>query len=123
MHLALNPPLGQPPKGLLAPGATLGLNETSTYPTTEQTLSALSVVINGGGVGRLGDIITELNAAFDGHAGQIRDLLTRLNDFVGILATQRDSINASVNSLFVDSTVTKSVAGNSPIPGTSHSLS
>ena len=48
MHLALNPPLGQTPRGSLQPGATVGLNKSSTYPTTEQTLSALSVVINGG---------------------------------------------------------------------------
>ena len=99
MHLALNPPLGQSPTGRLAPGATLGLNKSSTYPSTEQTLSALSVVINGGGIGQLGDIVRELNNAFDGREPQIRDLLTRLNDFVGVLATQRDSINATVVSL------------------------
>lgn len=99
MHLALNPPLGQSPSGRLAPGATLGLSKSSTYPSTEQTLSALSVVINGGGVGQIGDIVTELNAALGGREPQIRDLLTRLNDFVGVLATQRDSINATVVSL------------------------
>ena len=99
MHLALNPPLGQAPQGRLAPGATIGLNKTSTYPSTEQTLSALSVVINGGGIAQLGDIITELNGAFNGREVQVRDLLTQLNDFVGILAAQRDSINATVNSL------------------------
>ena len=99
MHLALNPPLGQPPTGRLAPGATLGLAKTSTYPSTEQTLSALSVVINGGGVGQIGDIVNELNRALGGREPQIRDLLTRLNDFVGVLATQRDAINATVVSL------------------------
>jgi virulence factor Mce-like protein len=99
MHLALNPPLGQDPTGQLQPGATLGLNKSSTYPTTEQTLSALSVVINGGGAGQLGDIVDELGAALNGRESQIRDLLTRLNDFVGVLATQRDSINATVVSL------------------------
>ena len=99
MHLALNPPLGETPSGRLAPGATLGLNKSSTYPSTEQTLSALSVVINGGGVGQLGDIVRELNNAFNGREPQIRDLLTQLNDFVGVLATQRDSINATVVSL------------------------
>ena len=99
MHLALNPPLGQAPAGRLQPGATLGLNKSSTYPSTEQTLSALSVVINGGGVGQLGEIVTELNAALNGREGQVRDLLARLNDFVGVLATQRDSINATVESL------------------------
>ena len=99
MHLALNPPLGQPPSGRLAPGSTLGLNKTSTYPSTEQTLSALSVVINGGGVGQIGDIVNELNGALNGREPQIRDLLMRLNDFVGVLATQRDAINATVVSL------------------------
>lgn len=99
MHLALNPPVGQQPRGRLQPGATLGLNKSSTYPSTEQTLSALSVVINGGGVGQLGDIVAELNGAFNGRETEIRDLLTRLNDFVGVLATQRDSINATVDSL------------------------
>jgi phospholipid/cholesterol/gamma-HCH transport system substrate-binding protein len=99
MHLALNPPLGQAAQGRLEPGATLGLNKSSTYPSTEQTLSALSVVINGGGVGQIGDIINELNRALGGREPQIRDLLMRLNDFVGILAAQRDSINASVVAL------------------------
>ncbi len=99
MHLALNPPLGQSPSGRLTPGSTLGLNKSSTYPSTEQTLSALSVVINGGGVGQIGDIVAELNAALGGREPQIRDLLTRLNDFIGVLADQRDSINATVVSL------------------------
>ncbi len=99
MHLGLNPPLGQAPQGRLQPGATLGLNKSSTYPSTEQTLSALSVVVNGGGVGQIGDIVSELNKALNGNEGQIRDLLTRLNDFVGLLANQRDSINATITSL------------------------
>jgi len=99
MHLALDPPLGQSGTGRLAPGTTLGLNRSSTYPSTEQTLSALSVVINGGGVGQIGDIVNELNAALNGREAPIRELLTRLNDFVGILADQRASINATVTEL------------------------
>jgi virulence factor Mce-like protein len=99
MHLALNPPLGQPPSGRLEPGATIGLDRSSTYPSTEQTLSSLSVVVNGGGLGQLGDIVSEFNAALNGREGQIRDLLTRLNDFVGILDAQRDDINASITAL------------------------
>ncbi|MFN8071087.1 MAG: MCE family protein [Mycobacterium sp.] len=99
MHLALNPPLGVAPSGRLTPGSTLGLSKSSTYPSTEQTLSALSVVINGGGVGQIGDIVNQLNRALNGREPQIRDLLQRLNDFVGVLATQRDAINATVASL------------------------
>ena len=62
-------------------------------------MSSLSVVVNGGGLGQAGDILREFNAALNGREGQIRDLLTRLNDFVGMLDSQRDQINASITAL------------------------
>jgi phospholipid/cholesterol/gamma-HCH transport system substrate-binding protein len=99
MHLALNPPLGQPPTGRMPPNATIGLERSSTYPSTEQTLSSLSVVVNGGGLGKIGDIVAEFNAALNGREGQVRDLLSRLNDFVGVFAGQRADIIASITAL------------------------
>ena len=99
MHLALNPPVGQKPTGRLAPGAVIGLNSSSTYPSTEQTLSSLSVVVNGGGLGQAGDIIREFSAAVNGREAPIRDLLTRLNDFIGVFDSQRDQIIESIAAL------------------------
>jgi phospholipid/cholesterol/gamma-HCH transport system substrate-binding protein len=99
MHLALNPPVGQKPSGRLAPGAVIGLNSSSSYPSTEQTLSSLSVVVNGGGLGQAGDIIREFSAAMNGREAPIRDLLTRLNDFIGIFDSQRDQIIGSIAAL------------------------
>ncbi|OBK74779.1 MCE family protein [Mycobacterium sp. 1164985.4] len=99
MHLALDPPLGQAPSGALEPGSTIGLDRSSTYPSTEQTLSSLSVVVNGGGLGQMGDIVREFNAALNGREDQIRDLLVRLDDFIGMLDTQRDDINASIAAM------------------------
>ncbi|MGE2690422.1 MCE family protein [Mycolicibacterium pulveris] len=99
MHLALDPPVGQPASGRLQPGATIGLDNSSTYPSTEQTLASLSVVINGGGLGQVGDIVREFNAALNGRETNIRSLLTRLNDFVGMLDTQRDDVNASIAAM------------------------
>lgn len=99
MHLALDPPPGQPPQGALAPGTTIALNVSSTYPTTEQTLSSLAAVVNGGGLGQIGDVIGNFSGALDGREGEIRDLLTRLDTFVGTLDAQRDSIVSSIQSL------------------------
>jgi virulence factor Mce-like protein len=99
MHLALNPPLGEKPSGRLQPGATIGLNQSSTYPTTEQTLSSLSTVVNAGGLGQIGDIIHNFNTALSGREPQIRELLTRLDNFVGVLDAQRDNIIASIQQL------------------------
>ena len=99
MHLALNPPLGEKPSGRLQPGATIGLNQSSTYPTTEQTLSSLSTVVNAGGLGQIGDIIHNFNTALSGREPQIRELLTRLDNFIGVLDPQRDNIIASIQQL------------------------
>lgn len=99
MHLALDTPLGQEPEGALKPGATIPLNSSSTYPTTEQTLSSLAAVVNGGGLGQIGDVLHNFSAALNGREGDIRALLTRLDTFVGTLDAQRDNIVSSVQSL------------------------
>lgn len=99
MHVELNPPLGQPARGRLQPGATIPLDRSSSYPSTEQTLSALSVVLNSGGLGQIGDIVHNFSAGLSGHENDIRQLLTRLDEFVGVLDQQRDRIMASIDSL------------------------
>jgi phospholipid/cholesterol/gamma-HCH transport system substrate-binding protein len=99
MHLAVDPPAGETPTGRLSAGTTIPLSRSATYPSTEQTLSALSVVVNGGGLGQIGDVIHSFNEAFGGHENQIRDLLTRLDDFVGVFDRQRDKIVATISSL------------------------
>jgi virulence factor Mce-like protein len=99
MHVALDPPVGESPTGRLQPGASVPIDRTSTYPSTEQTLSSLSVVVNGGGLTQIGDIIGNFNAALDGRQIQIRDLLTRMNDVVGILDNQRANIIDTIGAL------------------------
>ncbi|HET6734422.1 MCE family protein [Mycobacterium sp.] len=99
MHLALDPPPGERPAGRLEAGATMPLNKSSTYPSTEQTLSSLSAVINTGGLGQIGDIIHNFNAALSGRQDAVRDLITRLDTFVGVLDRQRGDIIASIQQL------------------------
>jgi phospholipid/cholesterol/gamma-HCH transport system substrate-binding protein len=99
MHLQLSPPLGQAASGRLQPGATIPLNRSSTYPSTEQTLSSLSVVLNAGGLGQFGDLIHNFNAALSGRGGEVRDLLARFDKFLGVLNDQRDNLVASIKAL------------------------
>ncbi|WP_082939961.1 MCE family protein [Mycolicibacterium peregrinum] len=98
-HLALDPPPGTPPLGQLAPGSTVALNQSSTYPSTELTLSSLSAVVNGGGLGQVGDIVHNFNAALSGRQDAIRDLIARLDRFVGALDRQRGDLIASIDAL------------------------
>jgi phospholipid/cholesterol/gamma-HCH transport system substrate-binding protein len=99
MHVELNTPLGQAGRGRLAPGATIPLSRSTAYPSTEQTLSSLGAVVNGGGLGQIGEVIHNFSAALSGHEGAVRDLLTRLDTFVGTLDDQRDNIVDSIQAL------------------------
>ncbi|QZH58311.1 MCE family protein [Mycolicibacterium farcinogenes] len=99
MHVALDPPPGELPQGRLNPGATITLNRSSTYPSTEQTLSSLSAVVNAGGLGQIGDLIHSTATALTGRETQVRELFSHLNSMVGTVDDQRDRFNTSIQSL------------------------
>ncbi|ODR06663.1 mammalian cell entry protein [Mycolicibacillus koreensis] len=99
MHLALDPPVGEEPVGRLAPGSTVSINRSSTYPSTEQTLATLSMIVNGGGLTQIGDIVHNFTAALSGDTAKLRSLLTRMNEVVGILDTQQGNIIAATTAL------------------------
>jgi phospholipid/cholesterol/gamma-HCH transport system substrate-binding protein len=99
MHVELNTPLGQQGSEALQRGATIPLKRSSAYPSTEQTLSSLGAVVNGGGLGQIGEIIHNFSAALSGREGAVRDLLTRLDTFVGTLDQQRNNLVDSIQAL------------------------
>ncbi|CAJ1503524.1 MCE family protein [[Mycobacterium] kokjensenii] len=99
MHLALNPPIGQSPTGRMAAGATIPLADSSTYPSTEQTLSSLAVLVNGGGLGQIGDVIHNFSASMAGREADIRDLIARLDRFTAALDRQRNNIVEAISEM------------------------
>lgn len=92
MHIALDPPAGENPTGALPAGSVITLDRSSSYPSTEQTLAAVSSVINGGGLGQLGEIVKSMNSGLVGRESDIRQLLGRLSRFVGTLNRQRGDL-------------------------------
>jgi phospholipid/cholesterol/gamma-HCH transport system substrate-binding protein len=99
MHVALDPPVGEPMNGRLQPGSTIALNRSSTYPSTEQTLSSLSAVTNAGGLGQIGDVIHSTATAFYGREKEIRQLIPLLDNFVGTVDGQRDRFVVAIQAL------------------------
>ena len=57
---------------------TLGVESTSAAPTIEDTMTSVSLVLNGGGLSQLETIVREANLVLDGNEGTARDLLGRL---------------------------------------------
>ena len=99
LHVELAPPTDAPPQGKLHDGSLIPLAAASTYPSTEQTLAAISLVLNGGGVGQVQDITEALSTAFAGRADDLRSLIVQLDKYVGYLNDQKDDIIAAADSL------------------------
>jgi phospholipid/cholesterol/gamma-HCH transport system substrate-binding protein len=98
-HIELAPPVAVPPQGILRAGSVIPLSSGSSFPTTEQTLAAVSSVLNGGGIGQIQDITEALSTAFAGRENDLRSFFTQLDKFVGNLNGQIDDIIAATDSL------------------------
>ena len=99
LHIELAPPKGVPAEGKLKDGAVIPLSSTGAYPSTEQTLAAVSVLLNGGGIGQIQDIVGTLAVAFKGRENDLRSLLGELDKFVTYLNDQTGDIIAASESL------------------------
>lgn len=118
-HVELMRPVGQA-EGRLREGSNIPISQTGRYPTTEEVLSSLGVVVNKGNLGALQDITDETYAAVAGRTGQFAELVPRLaelassldaqtgdiiaaaeglNRFAGILAQSKDSLGRTLDSL------------------------
>ena len=98
-HIELALPTAAPPQGRLHNGSLIPLSAGSAYPTTEQTLSAVSLVLNGGGIGQIQEITQVLSSAFAGRENDLRSLLNELDKYVSYLNDQSDEILAATDSL------------------------
>lgn len=98
-HIALAAPSDQPPVGKLAPGDEIPLGRTGRYPSTEEVLSSLGMVVNKGNLAALQDITEETYAAVAGRAGSFAELVPRLAELTGSLDRQARDIIAAAEGL------------------------
>jgi phospholipid/cholesterol/gamma-HCH transport system substrate-binding protein len=99
LHVELAPPKGVAPEGKLQPGALIPLSSGGAYPSTEQTLAAVSLLLNGGGLGQIQDITKALSTAFAGREADLHNLIGQLDQFVANLNAQTDDIIAATDGV------------------------
>lgn len=99
LHIELAPPTDEAPEGRLHEGSLIPLSRAGAFPTPEQTLSSLSLVLNGGGVGQAGDITEALSTAFRGREADVRSLIQQSEQFAANLNEQSSDIIAATDSL------------------------
>jgi phospholipid/cholesterol/gamma-HCH transport system substrate-binding protein len=99
LHIELAPPTDAAPEGKLHDGSLIPLASSGKYPSTEQTLAAIALLLNGGGIGNIQDITDALSVAFTGREGDLRSLIEQLDKAIGYLNDQKDDIIAATKSL------------------------
>lgn len=99
LHIELAPPADVPPRGELADGSLIPLSSAGTYPTAEQTLASVSVLLNGGGLGQLQEINRTFATALAGRENEMRSLLVQLDTFITELNKQTDDIITATENL------------------------
>ncbi len=78
--------------------SVIPLDAGAAYPNTDQTLSALSLLLNGGGIGQVQDITAALATAFAGRENDLRSLIEQMNQFVTGINGQTGDIIAATDS-------------------------
>ncbi len=99
MHVDLIRPKGKPEIGKLKDGSKIAESRTGRYPTTEEVLSALGVVVNKGNVGALEEITDEAYRAVAGRQDQFVNLVPRLAELTAGLNRQVNDIIDAVDGL------------------------
>jgi phospholipid/cholesterol/gamma-HCH transport system substrate-binding protein len=99
LHIELAAPRGVAPRGKLHDGSLIPISSAGAYPSTEQTLGALSLLLNGGGLGQIQDLTKSLSTAFTGREQDLRSLIGQLDKYVAYVNNQKDDIIAATNSL------------------------
>ncbi|MEW5808342.1 MAG: virulence factor Mce family protein [Actinomycetota bacterium] len=98
-HIELAPPTDVAPAGRLRQGSLIPLSSSGTFPTTEQALAAVAMLLNGGGIGDIQDITEALSVAFAGREGDLRSLIEQLDLAIGYLDDQKQDIIDAADSL------------------------
>ncbi|MCH2222388.1 MAG: MCE family protein, partial [Dechloromonas sp.] len=83
-HIELAAPPNPSPEPL-RPGDTIPLKNSSTYPTTEQTLASLAMILRGGGVPNVEVLQNEVYDILHGRANELRAFLGKLDTFTARL--------------------------------------
>lgn len=93
------PPESEAARKRLGEGDLIPLERTGRGPEVEEVLGALSMLLNGGAIGKVQNIAEELNKALDGREGEVRDLLSRTDRLVSELDGSKDEITAALDSV------------------------
>ncbi|RAY15168.1 virulence factor Mce family protein [Actinomadura craniellae] len=97
--ISLAAPTTEAPQGALGQGDLIPLRNTTRNTEVEEVLSAMSLLLNGGGIEQIATITHELRTAMDGREQTIKSVLHQVDTFVGTLDRHRGAIVRALDSI------------------------
>ena len=85
--------------GTLINNATIPLTRTNRNPEVEEVFGALSLLLNGGGIGQLQTITRQLNSALGGNVSSIRSMLINIDKLVNNLDDHKQDITDALDGI------------------------
>jgi phospholipid/cholesterol/gamma-HCH transport system substrate-binding protein len=95
----LSAPDGSTGAKKLADGAVITADRTNRHTEVEEVFGALSLLLNGGGIGQLRTINQELTKALSGNEPEIKAFLSNVDELVTNLDEHRGDITAALDGL------------------------
>ncbi|GAA1983688.1 MCE family protein [Amycolatopsis minnesotensis] len=86
-------------EGKLVDGAVIPVSRTNRNPEVEEIFGALSLLLNGGGIGQLQTINRELTKVLKGNENEIRSFLAGTDKLVSDLDAHRGDITEALDGL------------------------
>lgn len=98
-YVALVRPETPQPGQAITDGTVLTEEDTSQAAQVEQVLGALSLVLNGGGIGQFQEISRELQDVSTDRPEDVKAFLTEMESFVSVLDDRKESITDAIDGL------------------------
>ena len=92
-------PEGEPAEGVLADGDTIASERSGQTPEVEEVFTALSALLNGGGIGNIQTIAVELSAALAGRESTVRSALRNITSLVTALDQRKSDIVRAIEAM------------------------
>lgn len=87
------------PASRLSDGDVIPINRTGNAPEIEQVLASLSLVLNGGALGKAQVISQELNTALKGRENDVRSVVRDLDTFLGVAEESKADIVRAIEQI------------------------
>lgn len=88
-----------PVRSVLGDGDVIRVDQTGTYPATEQVLGAVALLLNNGGLSQIQTITSELSTALQDRVPDTRSLVRRTNQLLAVLDDNKSEIVGALESL------------------------